>query len=544
VAALGLRYVLEVPSDTPVWPVEVIWETPPYAGRGIRSAPRPVEEQQKEVRKRGKHLPPDAWQEITVAEGAQGARTYRFAAERVREARDGEPGRVLWLVYRENLDGREPRYYVSNAPAETPLATLAWVAAARWPIETELETDKSDVGLDEYEVRSWAGWQHQITMCMLASAFLLTLPQEWGENDASADAAPGLPGGARVVAAGAVHTGGTAGLAGRDAATERAGQALARQAAGGAASRASRLDLWKVTLQYWEDEEQALRLAVALWSFWLVRGYSAEGCERLKETLALGPDRPTPLRAAAWQGLGRLADVLVDLKTARRSLRGSLAMARYLGDDRLVASSSLARGEFLWRSFGLRIGQALGQRAAALFRQLDDEKGLAAALQFLGDIRRAQFDYKTARSHFEESLQLHNAHGDRLGVAYIWNQLGVICHFQSDYISARQYFSDSLRLRRELNQKDALAISLTCLGTVELEQGRIEAAEACFLEACELGQRLGAVWTHLNALQLLGQAAHWKGDRERAHSFYDESLSLSCRHQHLWGPELGDGARA
>src|SRR5207249_4390429 len=34
VAALGLLYVLEVPGDTPVWPVETRWESPPYEGAG------------------------------------------------------------------------------------------------------------------------------------------------------------------------------------------------------------------------------------------------------------------------------------------------------------------------------------------------------------------------------------------------------------------------------------------------------------------------------------------------------------------------------
>ena len=171
--------------------------------------------QRQAVRDRVKTLPADAWQEITVAEGTQGPRTYRFAAERVRETRDGVPGAVLWLVYRENLDGSEPRSFFSNAPADTPLGTLAWVAAARWPIETELETEKSDIGLDEYEVRSWAGWHHHVTMCLLASAFLLTLQQEWGEKDAPPDAAPGLPGGAGTVTAGAVHPRGADAVAGR-----------------------------------------------------------------------------------------------------------------------------------------------------------------------------------------------------------------------------------------------------------------------------------------------------------------------------------------
>jgi SRSO17 transposase len=234
VAALGFRYVLEIPGDTPVWPVEVTWETPPYRGKGPRPKPRPVEALRQEVRERARRLPQEGWREMTVAEGTQGPRTYRFAAERVRETRDGEPGKALWAVYRENLDGSEPRYYFAHASEEVPLSTLAWVAAARWPIETEFETDKSDIGLDEYEVRSWAGWHHHITLCMLASAFLLELQQEWGEKDAPHHASPGLPGGARAAAAAAIRARRTAAVAGRDAATQRSIQALPRQAAGSA----------------------------------------------------------------------------------------------------------------------------------------------------------------------------------------------------------------------------------------------------------------------------------------------------------------------
>ena len=70
-----------------------------------------------------------------MAEGAQGSRTYQFVALRVWESREGLPGRACWLLLRHNLDGSEARYYLSNAPEDTPLLTLAQVAAARWTIE-------------------------------------------------------------------------------------------------------------------------------------------------------------------------------------------------------------------------------------------------------------------------------------------------------------------------------------------------------------------------------------------------------------------------
>ena len=52
------------------------------------------------------------------------------------------------------------------------------MGGSRWRVETE----KSDVGVDEYETRTWAGWHHHIAMCLLAGAFLLTLQQDWGEK--------------------------------------------------------------------------------------------------------------------------------------------------------------------------------------------------------------------------------------------------------------------------------------------------------------------------------------------------------------------------
>ena len=195
-AALGMRYVLDVPGNTPLWPLELAWTSPEYSGFGLPRKPRLREGQRRTVEQRSDELPDEAWREITVAEGSQGPRTYMFSAQRVRATRKGKPGEEIWAVYRRNRDGSEPRYYLSNAPEDTSLELLAYVGGSRWRIETEFETEKGDVGLDEYETRSWAGWHHHITMCLLGGAFLLSLQQDWGEKDAPDHPSPGVPGGA------------------------------------------------------------------------------------------------------------------------------------------------------------------------------------------------------------------------------------------------------------------------------------------------------------------------------------------------------------
>ena len=130
-AATGMLYVLDVRPDMTVWPLEPTWTDPPYQGNGRPRKPRPQREERQTMAERSQALPAAAWREITIAQGSQGPRVYRFSAQRARVTRRRQPGEVLWAVYRQNRDGSEPRYYLSNAPENTPLETLAlWAAPA------------------------------------------------------------------------------------------------------------------------------------------------------------------------------------------------------------------------------------------------------------------------------------------------------------------------------------------------------------------------------------------------------------------------------
>ena len=120
-AALGMWYVLDVPSGFTVWPPEPAWTSAEYQGFGRPRKPRLRDGQRRTMEQRSDELPEDAWREITVAEGSQGPRSYLFSAQRVRPTSRRKPGEIHWAVYRRNRDGSEPRYYLSNAPEDTPL---------------------------------------------------------------------------------------------------------------------------------------------------------------------------------------------------------------------------------------------------------------------------------------------------------------------------------------------------------------------------------------------------------------------------------------
>jgi SRSO17 transposase len=110
------------------------------------------------------------WKRMAFDCGEKGLNFYDWAALRVTPTTDtvGEQ----WLVLRRSLEDGEVTYYLSNAPVEMPLETLAEIASARWRVERLLKEAKKEAGLDEYEVRYWQSWYRHITLSMLAQTWL------------------------------------------------------------------------------------------------------------------------------------------------------------------------------------------------------------------------------------------------------------------------------------------------------------------------------------------------------------------------------------
>ena len=126
----------------------------------------PVEEWPAEV-------PPDGWQRLSAGPGAKGPRLYDWAW---RPYRGAAPGWQKGLLVRRSLSKPENlAYYLTHAPETTTLGDLVQVAGTRWTIETCFEEAKGEVGLDQYEVRSWTGWHRHVTLAMLAHAYLAVL---------------------------------------------------------------------------------------------------------------------------------------------------------------------------------------------------------------------------------------------------------------------------------------------------------------------------------------------------------------------------------
>jgi SRSO17 transposase len=116
-------------------------------------------------------VPKRAWHRITIAAGSKGPRRYAWAWLPINN--DLGPGWQRWLLVRRSLDDPEDlAYYIAAGPKRTTLTRLAVTAGARWSIEGAFESGKQEVGLADYEVRSWTGWYRHVTLALLAHAVL------------------------------------------------------------------------------------------------------------------------------------------------------------------------------------------------------------------------------------------------------------------------------------------------------------------------------------------------------------------------------------
>jgi SRSO17 transposase len=130
-----------------------------------------VDLRQRRVDQLADELPADAWCRLSVGDGSKGPREYDWAAGKLGGERPH--GLVRWVLVRRGVtDPSDRAYYLCLAPPGATARDLAVAAGMRWSIESCFEAAKQEAGLDQYEVRSWAGWYRHVTLSMLALAFL------------------------------------------------------------------------------------------------------------------------------------------------------------------------------------------------------------------------------------------------------------------------------------------------------------------------------------------------------------------------------------
>lgn len=201
VRKLGLHYLVGVPGGHKVWPPGAIPVRPAkVAGKNGRPRSRYVAEgvEPWSIEQLARQVPKEEFHTVTWREGSRGEQSSRFAAVRVhtaeRHIHGAAPSEEVWLLLEWPKGQKAPKkYYLSSLPRSTPLKRLVYLAKLRWRVERDYQELKGEVGLDHFEGRTWRGFHHHVTFCMVAHGFLALRRALFPPEQNSLDTGPGAP---------------------------------------------------------------------------------------------------------------------------------------------------------------------------------------------------------------------------------------------------------------------------------------------------------------------------------------------------------------
>ena len=161
------RYLLDVPTNTLIRDLDAEVEQPMRRRGSVKQSPW------EQVESWAARQPADRWQRFEVRAGEKGPLVVEAMTVRVQTREDKRVGPEERLVV-TRTEGKEPeyRYRLSNADEKVPLRVLVRVGSERHRAEQVIQEGKGEVGMDHYEVRSWVGWHHHMTLTLIALWFL------------------------------------------------------------------------------------------------------------------------------------------------------------------------------------------------------------------------------------------------------------------------------------------------------------------------------------------------------------------------------------
>jgi SRSO17 transposase len=201
----GLLYVVEIPTTITGWtkrPRVVEAGFRMESGRRLKH-PRvaPGERRARPVSALWRRGGP-SWQDFRVKDSEKGPVVWRVRETPFYPARGYVPGNLARLLIAEEVVTGEVKYFLTCAPAEVPLKEVLTVAFSRWHIEKLFKEGKGEVGLDQFEVRSYRSLMRHLTLTNVSLYFLAEQTGKLRGEKPGVDDLSGAEGGGAAVGPG------------------------------------------------------------------------------------------------------------------------------------------------------------------------------------------------------------------------------------------------------------------------------------------------------------------------------------------------------
>ncbi|QBD82602.1 XRE family transcriptional regulator [Ktedonosporobacter rubrisoli] len=223
-----------------------------------------------------------------------------------------------------------------------------------------------------------------------------------------------------------------------------------------------------------------LRIAAALYWFWLHQGSWSEG--------------------------SRWLTTLLELAHAHKADQ----------EQRILAKAAHGAGILAWVQGKQEEAAGLAQESLAAARMAEDREAIAICLRLVSQILQAQGESQQALAYATESVTLARAQANSWNLATSLNNLATIIRLQGESEKACAFYEESIALLREIGDMWELSAPLRNLGSLMIQLGDYQRAHILYREALHCCQEMRGAWFLSRSFEDIAFLLNRRGEAKHA----------------------------
>jgi transcriptional regulator with XRE-family HTH domain/tetratricopeptide (TPR) repeat protein len=269
-----------------------------------------------------------------------------------------------------------------------------------------------------------------------------------------------------------------------------------------------------------DDPEGLQRTLAAIGRVHAHRGTPEEGVRRLRplvdaQALNATPRVPGPGLAALYTALAHLCYMGGRYPEHLEAAERATALARAVGDERLLAEAEFERGVALAERSAAEALPVLAE-ASRLAEEVGDLDTLCYALDLMGCVYENSGAFGPARQYTERALAVAERQGDPALLVYLMTRRGMSAFLSGAWAQARADYEQALALSRQVGDSWASPFPLHDLGRLCLAQVAWAEAVANLEESSALATSSGNLVPFRWAQLVLAERDVLEGQAEAA----------------------------
>ena len=235
------------------------------------------------------------------------------------------------------------------------------------------------------------------------------------------------------------------------------------------------------------------------------------------------------------QNLGNVARDQGEFKLAKDYYGECLEIQKTLGDRQGSAQATSSLAEVAFHQGYYPRAADLADTGLELFRGLGVKRGVIYSLGIRAFVAHYQGDFAAAHALANECLSLAQEITTPRPIAYSKEVFGLEAYTEGDYDGAARLFREAMAIFQKIGDRRSVASAWVNLARTAYRQGNPDCAMHYLNDSMSISYSLEIQWTISYALEIMGLLQRSLGRLERAQALFLESLQLSVKQDNQQG---------